>query len=235
MLDAILFDLDGTLLPMDTDEFVKGYLGLLAKTAGKWGYDSPEALVKSLWAGVGAMMKNDGLRTNFDAFWEAFSATMGRDCFRDVPKFDSFYENEFMMLSSFATANHLAKEAVAAAREKAKYVILASQPMFPGVATKMRLSWTGLTGDDFDWITHYLNSNFCKPSVGYYRDIVKRFSLDPAKCVMIGNDVGEDIIPTSSLGMQGYLVTDYLINRKDAEITCPIGSYSDMVEFIKGL
>ena len=31
--EAILFDLDGTLLPMDNDLFIKTYLGLLAK---KW-------------------------------------------------------------------------------------------------------------------------------------------------------------------------------------------------------
>ncbi len=235
MFDAILFDLDGTLLPMDTDEFVKGYLGLLAKTASKWGYDDSEALVKSLWAGVGAMMKNDGAQTNFDAFWKAFSLTMGRDCSGDIPKFDEFYRNEFMMLSSFATANPLAKEAVRAAREKAKYVILASQPMFPGVATEMRLSWTGISGEDFDWITQYSNSRFCKPSTEYYKDILERFSLDPSKCLMIGNDVGEDIVPTSSLGISGYLVTDYLINRKDEGITCPSGTYADMVNYIKKL
>lgn len=30
MIKAILFDLDGTLLPMDQDEFTKGYFNLLA-------------------------------------------------------------------------------------------------------------------------------------------------------------------------------------------------------------
>ena len=31
MIDTVLFDLDGTLLPMDQEEFVNTYLGLLAK------------------------------------------------------------------------------------------------------------------------------------------------------------------------------------------------------------
>ena len=30
-IKAVLFDLDGTLLPMDQDIFVKSYFGLLAK------------------------------------------------------------------------------------------------------------------------------------------------------------------------------------------------------------
>lgn len=32
-ITTVLFDLDGTLLPMDNDEFTKGYFKLLAK---KW-------------------------------------------------------------------------------------------------------------------------------------------------------------------------------------------------------
>ena len=31
MIETVLFDLDGTLLPMDQDEFVNAYMGLLAK------------------------------------------------------------------------------------------------------------------------------------------------------------------------------------------------------------
>ena len=33
----VLFDLDGTLLPMDLDEFIKGYFSLLAKKAMPYG------------------------------------------------------------------------------------------------------------------------------------------------------------------------------------------------------
>ena len=35
---AILFDLDGTLLPMDLDQFTEGYFHLLAQTAAPYGY-----------------------------------------------------------------------------------------------------------------------------------------------------------------------------------------------------
>lgn len=43
MLTTILFDLDGTLLPMDQEHFVKTYLGLLAQKMAPKGYDlNPE-------------------------------------------------------------------------------------------------------------------------------------------------------------------------------------------------
>ena len=73
---AILFDLDGTLLPMDLDQFTEGYFHLLAQTAAPYGYRE-ETLVPALWKGVGAMVKNQGNRSNCEAFWETFAQVLG--------------------------------------------------------------------------------------------------------------------------------------------------------------
>ena len=69
MIRAVLFDLDGTLLPMNMEEFTKGYFKLLAKKAAPFGYDA-EKLVASIWKGTGAMVKNDGSCSNEEAFWK---------------------------------------------------------------------------------------------------------------------------------------------------------------------
>ena len=71
MLKAVLFDLDGTLLPMDVEEFQKSYFSSLAKFLAPYGYE-PEKLVKSIWTGTKAMMKNDGTKSNEKAFWTVF-------------------------------------------------------------------------------------------------------------------------------------------------------------------
>ncbi len=42
VLKAVLFDLDGTLLPMDQDIFVKTYFKGLAKALAPHGYDAKE-------------------------------------------------------------------------------------------------------------------------------------------------------------------------------------------------
>ncbi len=47
-IKAVLFDLDGTLLPMDQEEFVKAYFGLLAKRLATLGYEA-ERLYQVLW------------------------------------------------------------------------------------------------------------------------------------------------------------------------------------------
>ena len=48
MKKAILFDLDGTLLPMNLDEFIKMYFGLLGRKLVDHGYD-PEQFKKGMW------------------------------------------------------------------------------------------------------------------------------------------------------------------------------------------
>ena len=78
MIKAILFDLDGTLLPMDQDEFTKGYFKLLAAKLAPYGYE-PKTLIDTVWAGTAAMVKNTGAQTNEAAFWERFSRTYGAE------------------------------------------------------------------------------------------------------------------------------------------------------------
>jgi hypothetical protein len=50
-LTTILFDLDGTLLPMDNEAFTKGYFKLLAAKLAPHGYE-PKQLVDAIWAGT---------------------------------------------------------------------------------------------------------------------------------------------------------------------------------------
>ena len=93
-LTTILFDLDGTLLPMDNDAFTRGYFKLLAAKLAPHGYE-PQKLVDAIWSGTAAMVRNDGTRSNEDAFWEDFTGTYGDKAAADTPLFNEFYENEF--------------------------------------------------------------------------------------------------------------------------------------------
>ena len=94
MIDTVLFDLDGTLLPLDQDVFMKYYFGGLAKKVAPLGYD-PEALVKGIWTATGSMVKNDGSCTNEQAFWKRFAELFGERVYADEKEFDSYYKNEF--------------------------------------------------------------------------------------------------------------------------------------------
>lgn len=58
MLNTILFDLDGTLLPMDLDEFIQYYFKAITKTMAS-SFDS-KRLIHSIWNGTQAMLENNG-------------------------------------------------------------------------------------------------------------------------------------------------------------------------------
>lgn len=235
MLQAILFDLDGTLLSMDNDYFVKVYFGCLARKAAEWGYTDVEKLTGAIWKGVGAMVKNDGSRKNEEAFWTSFSGQYGKDTYEDMPRFNAFYANEFHQAREVVHVTGLERRAVEAAKKKAEHVILATNPIFPPVAVRSRLSWIGLAPEDFEYVTDYTNSCHCKPNPDYYRDILARFSLDADRCLMIGNDAEEDMTAAGEAGISSFLVTDFMLNRKNLEITCPHGTYAEMVQFIENL
>lgn len=231
---AILFDLDGTLLPMDQDVFTKGYFRLLAAKLAPYGYD-PQLLISSLWKGVSAMVKNNGKETNSQRFWETFNREMGRDCRVDDPIFDSFYRNEFHGAKEFTQPNHRARALVAAAREKADLVILSTNPIFPRCGQQSRLSWLGLSDTEFDWVTDYDNSHFCKPNPAYFREILERFSLHPEDCLLVGNDMEEDRGPAEALGIPSFLITDCLINPQNRPVAAPCGTADDALAFLQTL
>ena len=68
---TILFDLDGTLLPLNQEEFVRNYFGRLAMKMAPHGLEK-DTLVKGLMIGMKAMQDNDGQQTNSEAFWKVF-------------------------------------------------------------------------------------------------------------------------------------------------------------------
>ena len=231
---AILFDLDGTLLPMDLEAFTKLYFVALAKELAPFGF-TPETLFKPFWAGTKAMMANTTGKLNSDVFWETFTAMTGVSRETVEPVCDAFYANGFQSGRVATKDNPLAVEAVRVAREKADKVILATNPLFPMAGQKTRLSWLGLIPEDFDLVTCYTSDRHCKPNPAYFIDICTRMGLDPAKCLMIGNDDREDMHCATAVGMDCYLVTDCRLPDKDNPWTGAQGSFTDMVEMLKSL
>ena len=234
MAKAILFDLDGTLLPMDMQEFTTGYFGDLADFLGSRVTDR-KRFVKAIWAGTKAMMANDGAARNEDVFWRTFSALSGieeslirNDC-------DAFYGGDFRRAVRFTQPNPLAAEAVALARKKADAVVLATNPLFPMAGQRTRLAWLGLAPEDFDLVTSYESDSFCKPNPAYFTSVCARIGVSPEDCLMIGNDEEEDGHAGLSAGVGVYIVTDCLIPSERHPWSGPRGSFADMLGMLRAL
>ena len=231
---VVLFDLDGTLLPMDQDVFIKTYLGMLVKSIAPFGYD-PKLLADTIMMGTADMVKNNGEKTNECRFWDRFTSVFGEDALADMPLFNEFYEKEFDKVSSVCGFEPMAAKAVKEIKKLGYRVSLATQPAFPMMATERRIKWAGLSKEDFELVTTYENSRFCKPNLSYYMDITDALGVSPDECLMVGNDVSEDMI-TEKLGMKVFLLTDYLINKNGEDIEkYPHGNLSDLVAFVRSL
>ena len=233
-ITTILFDLDGTLLPMDQEVFIKAYLGGLVKVAAPYGYD-PSLLAKSIMEGTYVMVKNDGSKSNEDAFWLYMQTIFGDKIIADKHIFDEYYATDFQKVQVSCGYSPEADEVVKLAKKMGYRVVLATNPLFPKVATESRIRWAGLDKNDFDEITTFEDYTHCKPNLDYYRDIIAKFNLDPEECLMVGNDVDEDMI-TTRLGMRVFLLTDDIINKSGTDINqFPHGGFDELKQFIENL
>lgn len=229
---TVLFDLDGTLLPMDQEVFIKAYFKGLSAYLAPYGYE-PKALINAVWAGTAAMIGNKGDKTNEEIFWETFAGIYGEKAREDEPKFEGFYKNEFDKVKEVCGFRADSARLVRKLKAKGIGVVLATNPIFPAIATQSRIRWAGLEPQDFDFYTTYENVCHSKPNPEYYMDIVKRLDLEPQECLMVGNDVGDDMV-ARSLGMQVFLLTDDLINKTDEDISVyPNGGFDALMEFIE--
>ena len=232
MIDTVLFDLDGTLLPMDQEEFVHTYMGLLAKKMVPYGYD-PKHLIAAVWAGTQAMVENDGSATNEEVFWADFCHIFGADAQKDEPLFEEFYASDFAHVRTVCGFAPEAAEIVALLKERGVTVALATNPLFPEIATCQRIRWAGLEHGDFALVTTYENSRHCKPNPDYYLEVLEKLGKRPENCLMVGNDVQEDLLPARRVGMKAFLLTDCLINRGGADIgEYPQGGFDELKEFL---
>ena len=228
---TVLFDLDGTLLPQDQDLFLKSYFSRLVKKLAPHGYD-PDLTVKAIWKCTGAMINNDGSCTNEQAFWRDFAKVCGDHVVNDMPLFDEYYRTEFQQVANDCGFNPKAGECIAALKQKGYRLALATNPLFPAVATESRIRWAGLNKEDFELITTYENSSFCKPNLDYYRAILQQLNVQPEECLMVGNDVSDDMV-VREMGMQAFLLTDCLINKNEVDINqFPHGSFDELIAFI---
>ena len=232
---AIFFDLDGTLLPMDTTHFIKSFARKLAFFSIKNKQDARKVL-SALSSGSKAMMMHDGEKTNEEVFWDYFSQSMGEPRNELMESLSAFYGEPFEKIGKHVKPNEFSRIAVETLHQKGYPTILSTMPMFPRNAVESRLRWAGLEPDMFNYITSYENSHFTKPHTTYYQEIMDKLSLNPEEILMVGNNTLEDGSITE-LGSDLYLITDHLINAAGGVNVdqYPHGSMKDFVAFCENL
>lgn len=199
----LIFDLYGTLVDIHTEEND----AVWEKTALYFGF-------------YGAHYTADELRSAFAASMAAREAAAGQsyECFPDIP-FEQVMAELFRAKGVTEHADELGinaaqlfrissieyiklypgvTEALADLREKGYRLWLLSNAQ--RVFTEYELRHLGL-GEQLDGI--YISSDYgCrKPDVRFFRALLKEQNLDPAKCLMIGNDRQTDIAGAQAAGL----------------------------------
>ncbi len=197
---------------MDQGRFIKGYIEALAAKVAS--VTPAQPFINALLEATAAMVRQpEAGRKNEERFWQQFYRRLPLPSGQMELLVDDFYRREFDGLQKTTYASEVAEEAVRAVKEAGRTAVLATNPLFPRLAVEKRLSWAGVAPELFAHITTYESEYYCKPDVRYYKDLLKRLCILPEECLMVGNDVEEDLI-AGTIGVQTVLVTDCLINAK---------------------
>ena len=201
-IEAVLFDLDNTLIMFDEKKFFETYSKKLYLSFQD--LLSPQEFIQRLLSSTQVMTNNDGTLTNAEFFIHDFAKGLSSDKNELWQRFEYFYQNEFEQFKFLMKPLKNTYEIITSIKDKGFKVIIASNPMFPTNVQLIRLRWAGLAEISFDLITSAENSTFCKPNPDYYSEICEKINIKPENCLMVGNDAFNDMI-ASKTGMKTYL------------------------------
>jgi FMN phosphatase YigB (HAD superfamily) len=181
------------------------------------------------------MVMNTEYKTNEEVFMSKFSELIGGDISKYQERFNAFYDTLFHKTRKAAESNALVKESIAILKSKNYKLVIATNPLFPRKAIQHRIEWAGLDLKDFIYVTSYEDNHYCKPQLHFYREILDKVGKKPEQCMMVGNDVQEDLVALK-LGLKTFLINNHLINRTKDVIECSFqGNYEDFYEYVKAL
>lgn len=206
-LQAVLFDLDDTLLGNNVDGFLKAYFALLTKHASEL-MPPDQFLAELLYATQAAIANQDPILTNRDVFWSVFQQRTGLNPAKAEPFFDDFYRDRFGELQRMTERRPAAEKLVQLAFRQGWKVVIATNPLFPRTAIEQRLGWAGIPVDRFayDLVTSYDNMHAAKPHQAYYREILKFIGVAPGRALMAGDDWANDIVPAAEMGLHTFWI-----------------------------
>ena len=230
MIEAILFDLDDTLLRNDMDKFLPAYFGLLGKHASR--FLDRERFLQELLFGTQAMIASeDTAVSNRDVFWNTFQSRTGLDPDELEPFFDLFYRETFPQLRGTTEKRPDALPLVQLCLERGLKIVIATNPLFPARAIYERLDWAGVpvAAFDYDLVTTYENMHATKPHPAYYNEILAAIDCPPQAALMIGDDWKNDIIPASGLGIRTYWIAQNGAEPPESALAAGYGTLADLL------
>ena len=215
-IQAILLDLDDTLLGNNTAEFMQRYFALLGEYARPM-MDNDTFLPHLIQATQAAIRNTDPAHTNAEIFWANFETLTAR-------------------LRPATQVRPAAAHLVRAAFDRGLAVVIATNPLFPATAIEQRLAWAGVPVNEYPYalVTTYENMHAAKPQPAYYREILAAIDCPPARALMVGDDWKNDIAPAAAVGLYTYWIAPVDTVPPDAALLNGQGSLDVLAERVAG-
>jgi FMN phosphatase YigB (HAD superfamily) len=207
VIEALLLDLDGTLLDHDIEVFLQGYLKSLSTYMRPW--VQPDRLVSQLLKSTSVMLTNqEPARTLEQTFSKDFFPAIGIPEEQLLPHFDDFYRDEFPKLMGLTRKREAAARLVRSALDAGLQIAVATNPLFPRLPIEHRLEWAGVPTSNFPYsvVTSYETFHSAKPRLAYYTEILGHLGVHAANAAMIGDNILDDLLPAHALGMATFHV-----------------------------
>ncbi len=235
-IEAVLFDLDDTLLGNDTYEFLPHYFSALTEYVQP--FLGQDKFMKELLYSTQAMIKhNDRSRTNREVFWAVFCQRTALDQEIIEPYINTFYRETFPKLQGVTELRPVARNILSFCLNHRLKVVVATNPIFPLLAIEHRLRWAGIPVDqiDYDLITACENMHSTKPNLAYYEEILEIIGVDAGRTLMVGDDWENDMMPAKQLGLHTYWINDTITVGPQVESVDDFGSLEHLYElFLAG-
>jgi HAD superfamily hydrolase (TIGR01549 family) len=240
MIQAVLFDLDNTLLLNDMQTFMPGYFGLLRQHVPP--SFEPDSFIQDVLHCTRAMIADENTAvSNRDTFWaamrERWAALRERtsdDSALLQAHFDGFYQEQFPQLQSLTQSHPQAADLIQTCFRAGLQVVIATNPVYPRRAVEHRLAWAGIPVTVFAYalVTDYENMHATKPHLAYYEEILAKINCPPQQVLMVGDSWENDIAPAGRLGLFTYWLNLNGEEPPEPELVTAYGSFDQLYALI---
>lgn len=230
---TLLLDLDDTLLGNSMDTFLPVYFQAIGKHLSH--FAPPGKLLPLLLRATREMVENDRLdRSLKQVFDQAFFPALGFQPEEVQESIDAFYAEVFPTLRSVTQPRPEAVELVWEAIARKYCLVLATSPLFPRTAIVQRLTWAGLSPEDFSLIPSYETNYFAKPNPAYFAELLAGLGWPEGPVVMVGDDFYSDILPARKAGIATYWISaEPRVKPDDSSVESAGGKLGSLLDWLK--
>lgn len=230
-IQAILFDLDGTLLQVEMQEYIPTYAASLADRLSCQA--DADKTVNAIFSAInGLINRASGHISNELYFLQHIADRLDLNIEAVNSSFTEFFSGDLTFLDPLMQPLSLARSLIEQSLERNLTIVIATNPVFPRAVVEARLDRAGLSDFDFRLVTCYENCRRCKPNPDYFTDILLHLNLEAEACLMVGNDSRHDLA-ARKIGIPTFLVDTWLIDRCRGDfITDLRGDHSALLDFI---